>query len=108
MHWLFPEAGTELLGQVQFAIRRTAHLVEYGILALLCIRAWRLSYAWSQSRTALASVAVVVAVAAVDELRQAQATDRAGSMSDVLLDTFGGVSALVGGHFATRWLSRWR
>ena len=108
LHGLFPEAGTELLGQIQFAIRKAAHFVEYGVLALLCIRAWRLSYAGSESKLALASVAVVVAVAAVDELRQAQATDRTGAMSDVVLDTFGAVSALVGGRFATRWLSRWR
>ncbi|MFP8880543.1 MAG: VanZ family protein [Myxococcota bacterium] len=106
LRWLFPEAGTELLGQAQFAIRKAAHVVEYGILALLCIRAWRLSYGWSQSNSALASMAVVVAVAAVDESRQAQAADRAGAASDVLLDTIGGVSALLGRRFATRWLPR--
>lgn len=103
LHWLFPDASPELLGRVQFAIRKAAHVVEYGILALLCIRAWRLSYGWSQSITALASVAVVVAVAAVDELRQAQTADRSGATADVLLDALGGVSALLGGRFAARW-----
>lgn len=107
LHWLFPESSTDLLSSVQFAIRKAAHVVEYGILALLCIRAWRLSYGWSRWSTALASVAVVVAVAAVDEWRQAQSSDRMGATSDVLLDTLGGVSALAGAHFATRWLPRW-
>jgi VanZ family protein len=106
LQWLFPDAGFELLHSVQFAIRKAAHVFEYGILALLCMRAWRLSYRGTRWIAALASVAVVVAVAAVDEWRQAQSSDRTGAISDVALDTFAGASALLGARLASRRLTR--
>lgn len=106
LRWLFPDSGAELLSAIQFAIRKAAHFVEYGILALLWLRAWRLSFDGPQRNAVLASVAMVVAVAAVDEWRQAQSADRTGATSDVFLDTLGGVSALVGARLATRWQPR--
>ncbi len=108
LEWLFPDAGDDLLERAQFAIRKTAHVVEYGILALLCVRAWWLSRGWPQFRTALASMAIVVAVATIDELRQAQLADRMGALSDVVLDTLGGVFALLGARAAMRWIPWWR
>ena len=52
--WLFPDSSTELLHSVQFGIRKAAHVVEYGILALLWHRAWRLSRGGAPWRAALA------------------------------------------------------
>jgi len=104
LHWLFPTAAPETLEQAQFAIRKTAHAFEYGVLALLSFRAWRLSYGWKPSRTALASLAIVIAVASFDETRQSQLADRMGAVSDVVLDSSGGVFALLVGQLAMRWI----
>jgi VanZ family protein len=106
--WLFPDSSAELLHSVQFGIRKAAHVVEYGILALLWHRAWRLSRGGAPWRAALASLTVVVAVASVDEWRQARSTDRTGAASDVLLDTFGGASALLAARWVSGWRARWR
>lgn len=106
LHWLFPDAGPELLTSFQYAIRKSAHFFEYAMLALLCVRAWRLSTRWSPLANACASLVLVLAVAAFDESRQSFTQHRTGAASDVALDTFGGAAALLGARIGARWLSR--
>jgi len=95
LRWLFPDATAESLAAAHFAIRKAAHLVEYAILALLALRAFRLSFDRPQLWFAAASLALALAVAIVDESRQAALENRTGALSDVALDAAGAASALA-------------
>lgn len=81
---------------VQFAVRKTAHLGEYGILAALLFRALRAdrvnrwTLAWS-----LTAVAIAILVAITDEWHQSFVPSRTASPWDVLVDTIGAILAQV-------------
>ena len=95
LRWLFPDAAAESIAAAHFAIRKTAHLVEYAILALLALRAFRTSFDPPLVWLAAASLALTLAVAVVDESRQAALENRTGALSDVALDITGAASALA-------------
>jgi len=81
---------------VHSAIRKAAHLTEYGILSALLLRAFRAesSRKWDL-RWALAAVAISAAVAGLDEWHQLFVPGRSGSPYDVMLDTIGAALAQV-------------
>ena len=95
LRWLFPDADAESIASVHLAIRKSAHLVEYAILALLALRAFRVSLDRPLAWLAAASLVLALVVAVVDESRQAAAANRTGALSDVALDMGGAVSALA-------------
>jgi VanZ family protein len=95
LRWLFPDADAESVAAAHFAIRKASHLVEYALLALLALRAFQLSLDWPLAWLAAASLALALAVAVVDESRQAAAASRTGALSDVALDMTGAASALA-------------
>lgn len=82
---LFPWVSPEVLDAVHFVVRKTAHVSEYGVLALL----WR--RATGQSQIALG---LSLLTACVDEIHQAFTPGREGSIYDVLLDGAGAAVAL--------------
>ena len=90
LHWLFPAMDQSAIDSIHFLIRKTAHLTEYAILAILWSRALRQpsSTPW---RWQLAAAAVVLCflVASIDEFSQSFRPSRQGSPYDVLLDTVG-------------------
>jgi VanZ family protein len=92
---LLPDITPESLELIHIVIRKIAHLVEYAILALLAQRAFRRSDLRGLWLTA-GSLALVAAVAIVDETRQASFATRDGALNDVLLDLAGGALALAG------------
>jgi VanZ family protein len=103
LRWLFPQLDPATLHAVHAFVRKGAHLTEYALLGLLGFRALRLSLAVSLARTALLGIALVLAVAAADELRQSFLPTRTGSLADVAIDLFGGalgVCLLVAAHRA--------
>ena len=107
LRWLFPAADPASVEGAHFAIRKAAHFVEYAILALLALRAFRLSFERPLAQLGAASLALVLAVAVVDEWRQAVSADRTGALSDVALDFSGAASALVlVGAFRQLWSVR--
>jgi VanZ family protein len=85
------ETTYELL---HLAIRKLAHLTEYGILAWLWFRALRgeRSSEWTLRWSAIA-VLIAIAVAATDEWHQSFVPTRTSSPLDVLIDTCGAVIA---------------
>jgi VanZ family protein len=83
---LLPGFSPEFLGAVHFLIRKTAHLSEYGVLALLWRRAAGRSWV---------ALALAVLTASLDEFRQLFAPGREGSVYDVLLDGTGAAAALA-------------
>lgn len=103
LRWLFPELHGATLHAIHVWVRKAAHVVEYALLGLLAFRALRLSLAISLPRTAVLGLAVVLAVAAADELRQSFLASRTGSIADVGFDLAGGalgVFAIVAAHRA--------
>ena len=44
LRWLFPDADAESIAAAHYAIRKAGHLVEYAILALFALRAFRASF----------------------------------------------------------------
>ena len=94
--WLFPEITEAQLGMVHLLTRKTAHFVEYAILAFLAHRAFITSthellrnhwFAWS--------LILVVVVAVIDELHQSFVPARTGSIYDSGIDVAGGCTLLV-------------
>lgn len=77
-----------------WAVRKAAHLFEYGVLALLSLRAVR---GGTRLRGAAAASAVLLfcaLVASGDELNQATVAARSGSVVDVGFDLLGALLAL--------------
>lgn len=95
-HFLIPSLTLEQFEPIHFYLRKTAHFTEYGILALLLFRAFRSGalprWTW---RWALYSWLIVAAYALQDEFHQSFTKHRGPSIYDSLLDTIGGVTALL-------------
>lgn len=98
LEFLFPDADENTLILYHALIRKTAHFVEYAMLAFLAWRAFRASPAAGnrlrRNRHAAALLLVLV-IASVDELNQSFNTSRTGSAADVLLDLFGGAAMIL-------------
>jgi VanZ family protein len=92
LRFLFPDAPEELLQIYHGYIRKLAHVTEYAILAFFASRAF-----WTSSIKTIAkgwfifSLALVVAVAFLDELNQSFISSRTASIFDIVLDCLGGL-----------------
>lgn len=94
--WLFPGITEAQLLLVHFTVRKTAHFTEYAILALLAARAFIPSTRqFLRRRPFVAALALVAAVALLDEFNQSFNVARTGTIWDSLLDVAGGATALV-------------
>lgn len=71
-----------------FVIKKTAHVIEYGILATLIYRALINSNV-SNKKAMLYSVALAFLYGATDEFHQSFTPGRGPKFTDVLIDTFG-------------------
>jgi VanZ family protein len=105
---------TRLLGQISFYkflvfhhyLRKTGHVVGYGMLSLLLLRGWRATLGRDHAlvlRTALLSWLGTVCVAAMDEWHQSYIPSRTGTWRDAVLDSVAGVVFLLVAYF---WLRR--
>jgi hypothetical protein len=87
-------------------LRKTGHVVVYGILSLLLLRAWRATQARTHGwnwRPAILAWLATAAVAAMDEWHQTFIPSRTGTIWDVALDTVAGLGFLLAAYF---WLRR--
>ena len=110
LHWVFPHITEPTVDSVVFVVRKLAHLTEYAVLALLV---WRLlanrgphsvpAWSWSDFRL---TVLIVFLYAASDEFHQRFVPSREASVWDVLLDTAGGLLALILVWLLGRWRRR--
>ena len=78
-----------------YTVAKLAHVVEYGVLALLLLRATTMPRGGLGLRFGTAAISTVVAATlfgAVDELRQSLVPNREPRLGDVLID---GASALA-------------
>ena len=94
---LFGEIDGRTKWRLFLAIRKSAHFVEYAILALLTFRAALLSAPRHQLATAVwVALFLVATLATADEARQAFSHSRSGSPYDVMIDLAGGLVAVLG------------
>jgi VanZ family protein len=93
--WLLPWLTLKQIGAIHGLIRRTAHVTEYAILALLLFRSLVRGTRLGAQGSAWLALAISVIAAIVDESHRATLPDRTGSVRDVLLDSFGAAAALV-------------
>ncbi len=81
-----------------FFIRKTGHVIGYGILSVLLFRAWRASLpamsdvTWTPRWAAIAILGTAL-VASLDEWHQSFIPSRTGRWQDVALDTCAGMGA---------------
>lgn len=94
LDWLLPNASQEHRAELLFLLRKIAHVVEYGVLGVLALRAVRLGSRLSNAATVALCLLLVAGVAIADEVRQVRSTERSGSQWDVLLDLGGALAAL--------------
>ncbi len=94
--WLFPDISDEGLLFGHFIIRKTAHFVEYAVLALLAARAFlSSSHEVLRRQWFFISFALVAIYALFDEFHQSFVATRTGSIYDSLIDMAGGATALT-------------
>ena len=83
-----------------FYIRKTGHVIGYGMLSILLFRAWRATLPALTNvkwRLRWASIAILgtALVASLDEWHQTFIPSRTGAVRDVVLDTCAGIAAQV-------------
>ena len=105
---------TRLFGQINlydflvfhFYLRKTGHVVGYGMLSLLLLRGWRTTIgparAWL-NKMLLLSWGGTAFVASMDEWHQTFIPSRTGTVHDVILDSIAGLGFLL---IAYLWLRR--
>ena len=94
--WLFPHASEATLALVHFLVRKAGHLTEYAILALLAARTFRTSSGeFLRTRWFWVSLLFLVAYALSDEFHQSFVPSRTASIYDSMIDSAGGLAALV-------------
>ncbi|MGH7415184.1 MAG: VanZ family protein [Candidatus Rokuibacteriota bacterium] len=108
---LLPWAAPEQIAGAHWLLRKTGHVVEYAVLALLWRRALTAPAAPAPWRGPL-GLAVLTAV--LDEAHQATTLTREGSVADVLLDGAAAAAALLVATLGARrsaeglaWLLLW-
>jgi VanZ family protein len=111
LQWLVPGISEAALNQAQYVARKTGHVTEYALLALLLWRARRQPtrgdsrpWRWREAAWALGGAALY---AVSDEAHQYFEDDRQASLADVLLDTAGAAAGLGALWLTGRWRKRW-
>lgn len=111
LHWLFPDISEERADFFHHIFRKCGHLTEYAILAFLFWRAIRQPgkgerppWRWDQAGLA---VGLVFLYAALDEFHQIFVPTRTAMVSDVFIDTFGGLIGLLLLWFVGKIFKRW-
>ena len=89
-------------------LRKTGHVLGYGLLSILFFRAWRETLPridgarWSR-RWAVIAVFGTALVASLDEWHQSYIPTRTGTIRDVILDTCAGIAAQLAIILYQRW-----
>ena len=107
LHFLFPGLGPHQAATIHVIIRKAAHVFEYFILGLLLLRAFRAGSrgTWKWRWSSFAIIWLILSSLG-DEFHQSFVSTRTASMTDVAIDTAGGVLAQFVGAFWHRYLRR--
>lgn len=81
-------------GILEFLVRKLAHAVEYGVLAVLLGITIRFSRRWNQ-KWQIKTIILCWLYACTDEFHQLFVPGRAGQVRDVIIDTVGAIFAVL-------------
>lgn len=85
--------ANSIFGQLaNFIVRKCAHFLEYMILAILYFNVAKLYF--DKKIVIISTIVFVFVYACSDEFHQLFVSGREGAFRDVLIDTFGGTTAL--------------
>ena len=111
LRWINPNVTDATINQVQYVIRKGAHMTEYAILAALLWRARRQPvrgdtrpWHWSEASLALG---LAFAFAASDEFHQSFVPSREGRVGDVFIDSAGAALGVSAVWLIGRWRRKW-
>jgi VanZ family protein len=93
LHWIFPAASSHTLSRMHTAIRKLAHITEFGVFSIAVfhgVRAERPGWRW---QWALTTLIIAVGYAGLDEWHQSFVPFREARFRDVLIDSTGAVLA---------------
>ncbi|MFZ3340049.1 MAG: VanZ family protein [Terriglobales bacterium] len=112
---LFPNINLHDVLILNFIMRKSGHVIGYGILTLLLLRGWRRTLARVRAtfgrstvglvtygRTAILAWLGTVFVASMDEWHQSYIPSRTGAFHDVVLDSTAGLVFLLIAYFWVR------
>jgi VanZ family protein len=86
-------------------LRKTGHVIGYGMLSLLLLRGWWATFGRTRAllwRTSLLSWLGTVFVASMDEWHQSYIPSRTGTWKDAVLDSVAGLVFLLVAYFRLR------
>lgn len=96
LHWMFPQASDVTLETLHLLLRKAGHFTEYAILAFFAARAFRTSSSeLLRQRWFLISLVLVILYALSDEFHQSFVPSRGASIFDSMIDSVGGLAALI-------------
>lgn len=93
LHWIFPAASPHTLSRMHTAIRKLAHVTEFGVFSIAVfhgVRGERQGWRW---QWALITLLVAVSYAGLDEWHQSFVPMREPRVRDVLIDSTGALLA---------------
>jgi len=99
LHYLFRITYAQFV-PFHHLLRKTGHVVGYGLLSFLLFRAWRATLStpghprWTFRWSALAVLGTAL-VASLDEWHQSFLPSRTGRWQDVVLDTSSGIATQI-------------
>lgn len=85
----------EFLNTANHVFRKVCHFTEYFILGLLLINFFLALEYFTLLKCSILSLLIVLLYAISDEFHQVFIDGRSGQISDVLLDTFGGIVSIL-------------
>ncbi|HME89032.1 MAG TPA: VanZ family protein [Chthoniobacterales bacterium] len=97
VRWFEPDVSAETIAQIQFILRKAAHVSEYAILAMLLWRGLSHGTHWQVKRPILFFVVwfACALFAASDEFHQSFVPSRTASANDVMIDICGALTGLA-------------
>jgi VanZ family protein len=95
LRYFFGNLSAEQLALAHAVIRKTAHFIEYAVLALLISRAITVPGARPSPGPLVRTLFYCALYAVADELHQTFETTRTGSAADVALDALGAAAGVL-------------
>ena len=95
IEFFFPGLSPEGFAAAHSIVRKSAHVIEYAILAALAWWAFRNRYPDRRLLQFTLAMLTVLLIAGIDEFHQSYEPGRTASANDVLLDCLGGLFALA-------------
>jgi len=93
LHWIFPAASFHTLNRMHTAIRKLAHVTEFGGFSIAVFHGVRgEGHGW-RWRWALITLTIAVSYAGLDEWHQSFVPMREARVRDVLIDSMGALLA---------------